>query len=184
MLAAELKKRGRMKVALLADDTPYGDSGVSAFSEAARLAGLDLLAVQRFRIGDTDMSAALKRSQLAGAQAVVGWGIGPELAAIARGIHGIKWKVPLYGSWTLSMRSFIDAAGTTGEGALMPQTFIQEAGAAAKNRPVRIRRLRTKVVFMAISWGLSLQVSQGLDLGASAPLSASVGSAVSGGSPS
>lgn len=133
IIAADLRRHKLQRVALLADLTPYGDSGVAAFSEAARNAGLELQAVQRFRIGDTDMGSALKRAQLAGAQAVVGWGIGPELAAIARGMRAAKWKVPLYGSWTLSMRSFIDAAGPAGEGALMPQTFIQEAGAAAKN---------------------------------------------------
>ncbi len=133
MIAADLRRRRLQRVALLADLTPYGDSGVAAFSEAAKAGGLELLAVQRFRIGDTDMGAALRRSQLAGAQAVVAWGIGPELAAIARGLQAARWKVPLYGGWTLSMRSFIDAAGPAGEGALMPQTFIQEAGAAAKN---------------------------------------------------
>jgi branched-chain amino acid transport system substrate-binding protein len=31
------------------------------------------------------------------------------------------------------MRNFIDAAGSAGEGALLPQTFIQDAGSAAKN---------------------------------------------------
>ncbi len=31
----------------------------------------------------------------------------------------------MVGSWTLSMASFIDKAGPDGEGALMPQTFIQ-----------------------------------------------------------
>ncbi len=133
MIAADLRRHRLQRIALLADLTPYGDSGVAAFSDAARQVGLELLPVQRFRIGDTDMSAAIKRSQLAGAQAVVGWGIGPELAAIARGLQATRWKVPLYGSWTLSMRSFIEAAGPAGEGALMPQTFIQEAGAAAKN---------------------------------------------------
>jgi branched-chain amino acid transport system substrate-binding protein len=133
LIAADLRSRHLQRVALLADLTPYGDSGVAAFSEAARQAGLELVALERFRIGDTDMGSALKRAQAAGAQALVSWGIGPELAAIARGMHNARWKVPLYGSWTLSMRSFIDAAGPAGEGALMPQTFIQEAGAAAKN---------------------------------------------------
>ncbi len=133
IIAADLRRLRLRRVALLADVTPYGDSGVAAFSDSARQAGLELLPVQRFRIGDTDMSPALRRVQSAGAQVVVAWGIGPELAAIARGMQGAKWKVPLYGSWTLSMRSFIDAAGPAGEGALMPQTFIQEAGATAKN---------------------------------------------------
>jgi branched-chain amino acid transport system substrate-binding protein len=33
----------------------------------------------------------------------------------------------MVGSWTLSMANFIDNAGPGGEGARMPQTFIQEA---------------------------------------------------------
>ena len=31
----------------------------------------------------------------------------------------------MFGSWTLSMASFIDTAGANGDGAMMPQTFIQ-----------------------------------------------------------
>lgn len=133
MLAADLKKRGIARVALLADDTPYGDSGATAFADAARHAGLDLVTVQRFRIGDNDMGRQLKNARSAAAQAVVGWGIGPELAQVARGMAMLGWRVPFMGSWTLSMRNFIDAAGSAGEGALVPQTFIQDAGSTAKN---------------------------------------------------
>ena len=39
----------------------------------------------------------------------------------------VGWAVPIIGSWPLSMSSFIDSAGPNGEGAHMPQTFIQEA---------------------------------------------------------
>ncbi len=133
MLAADLKRRGIARVALLADDTPYGDSGAAAFADAARKAGLELVTVQRFRIGDTDMSRQLKIARSAAAQAIVGWGIGPELAQVARGMATLAWRVPFMGSWTLSMRNFIDAAGSAGEGALVPQTFIQDAGSTAKN---------------------------------------------------
>jgi branched-chain amino acid transport system substrate-binding protein len=133
ILAADLKKRGIKKVALLADETPYGDSGANAFADAARQAAVELVTTQRFKIGDTDMTRQLKNARAAGAQAVVGWGIGPELAQVARGMMGMAWRVPFMGSWTLSMRNFIDAAGSAGEGALLPQTFIQDAGSAAKN---------------------------------------------------
>ena len=133
ILVSDLKKRGLHNIALMADTTPYGDSGAAALSEQARLAGLDVVTQLRFKVGDTDMSALLRRARAAGAIAIVGWGIGPELAHIARDMKSINWKVPLMGSWTLSMRNFIDAAGAAGEGALMPQTFIQDAGSTAKN---------------------------------------------------
>ncbi|HEX7439466.1 MAG TPA: ABC transporter substrate-binding protein, partial [Caldimonas sp.] len=57
---------------------------------------------------------------------VLTYGIGPELAQIANGMTKLGWKVPMIGSWTLSMANFIDNAGPGGEGARMPQTFIQE----------------------------------------------------------
>jgi branched-chain amino acid transport system substrate-binding protein len=133
IIAADLKRRGLMRVALMTDVTPYGESGLQAFSEQARLSGLDVVAQLRFKIGEVDMSNLLQRARTAGATAVVGWGIGPELAQIARGMQTMGWRVPLLGSWTLSMRNFIDAAGSSGEGALMPQTFIQDAGSTAKN---------------------------------------------------
>ncbi len=133
ILAAELKRRGKHRIALLADDTPYGDSGMTAFSAAARAAALTIVATERFKIGATRMDDALRRAREAGAEAVVGWGIGPELAQIAVALKAAQWRVPLLGSWTLSMRNFIDAAGTASEGALMPQTFIQDAGSTVKN---------------------------------------------------
>ena len=133
MLVADLNRRGIKQVAILADATPYGEAGLNAFSEHARLAGLNLSSQLRFKIGDSDMSSQLQKARQAGAQAIVAWGIGPELAAIARGVQAMGWKIPLMGSWTFSMRSFIDGAGQASEGALMPQTFIQDAGSTAKN---------------------------------------------------
>ena len=133
VLAADLKKKSLTRVALLADNTAYGESGATAFAEQARLAGLDLVSQFRFKIGESDMSSLVKNARAAGAQAIVGWGIGPELAAIAKAMRAAGWRAPLMGSWTLSMRNFIDLAGAAGDGALMPQTFIQDAGSTAKN---------------------------------------------------
>jgi branched-chain amino acid transport system substrate-binding protein len=144
IIAADLKRRGLIQVALLTDVTPYGDSGMQAFSEQARLAGLDVVAQLRFKIGEADMRSVLQKARATGAHAVVGWGIGPELAQIARGMHSMGWRVPLLGSWTVSMRNFIDAAGPSGEGALMPQTFIQDAGSTAKNSFLLAYRRRFK----------------------------------------
>ena len=66
------------------------------------------------------------KAKEAGAEAILTYGIGPELAQIANGMTKLGWKVPMVGSWTLSMANYIDNAGPGGEGARMPQTFIQE----------------------------------------------------------
>jgi branched-chain amino acid transport system substrate-binding protein len=133
MLALDLRRKAQLQVAILADNTPYGEAGLAAFAQQARLAGLHLVLQSRFKIGDTDMRSQLQQARRSGAQAVIAWGIGPELASIARAMQGMQWKVPLLGSWTFSMRNFIDGAGHASEGVLMPQTFIQDAGSTAKN---------------------------------------------------
>ena len=133
VVVADLKRKGVQSVSILADTTAYGDAGLKAFQEQARAAGMDVAAEERFKIGDQDMSAQVKRAKASGAQALVVWGIGPELAAIARNKDALGWKAPMLGSWTFSMRNFIDLSGKAGEGAMMPQTFIQDFGSSSKN---------------------------------------------------
>ena len=105
------------------------------------------------------MTAQLLKAKEAGAEAVLTYGIGPELAQIANGMAKLGWKVPMIGCWTLSMANFIDNAGANGEGARMPQTFIQDAdhaeaqglhrslpqdGLQADERPHAARRCRRR----------------------------------------
>ncbi|MBW8843515.1 MAG: ABC transporter substrate-binding protein [Burkholderiales bacterium] len=121
-----IAKRGFKKVAILADSTNYGQLGRADLEAALQLKGVKPVAVEKFNIKDVDMTAQLLKAKEAGAEAVLTYGIGPELAQIANGMTKLGWKVPMIGSWTLSMANYIDNAGPGGEGARMPQTFIQE----------------------------------------------------------
>ena len=120
-----LGRRGFKKPAILADSTNYGQLGREDLEKALAAKGVKPVAVEKFNIKDTDMTAQLLRAREAGADVILTYGIGPELAQIANGQAKLGWKVPLIGSWTLSMASFIDNAGPNGNGATMPQTFIQ-----------------------------------------------------------
>jgi len=66
-------------------------------------------------------------AKAAGAQVILIWGIGPEMAAVSNSMAKLGMKMPLIGGWTLSMSNYIDNAGKNGNGTLMPQTFIEEA---------------------------------------------------------
>ena len=72
------------------------------------------------------MTEQLTRAREAGADVILTYGIGPELAAIANSRAKLGWEVPMIGSWTLSMSNFIDVAGPNGVGVIMPQTFIED----------------------------------------------------------
>ena len=121
-----ITRRGFKKVAILADSTNYGQLGREDLEKALSAKGIKPVAVEKFNIKDVDMTAQLLKAKESGAEAVLTYGIGPELAQIANGMTKLGWKVPMIGSWTLSMANYIDNAGPGGEGARMPQTFIQE----------------------------------------------------------
>src|SRR6476469_6073032 len=121
-----ITRRGFKKVAILADSTNYGQLGRADLEKALEQKGIKPVAVEKFNIKDVDMTAQLLKAKEAGAEAVLTYGIGPELAQIANGMTKLGWKVPMIGSWTLSVANYIDNAGPGGEGARMPQTFIQE----------------------------------------------------------
>jgi branched-chain amino acid transport system substrate-binding protein len=126
MIAEEaVTRQGFKKPAILADSTNYGQLGRDDLVRALDARGVKPVAVEKFNIGDTDMTAQVLRSKEAGADVILTYAIGPELAQIANAMAKLGWKVPMIGSWTLSMTSFIDTAGANGDGALMPQTFIQ-----------------------------------------------------------
>ncbi|MFZ6638118.1 ABC transporter substrate-binding protein [Undibacterium sp. TC4M20W] len=114
------------KVAILADSTNYGQLGREDLEKTLGVKGIKPVAVEKFNIKDVDMTAQLLKAKQGGAQAVLTYGIGPELAQIANGMEKLGWKVPIIGSWTLSMGNFLDNAGKNGDGATMPQTFIQD----------------------------------------------------------
>ncbi len=121
-----ITRRGFKKVAILADSTNYGQLGRADLEKALEAKGVKPVAVEKFNIKDVDMTPQLLKAKEAGADAILTYAIGPELAQIANGMTKLGWKVPMVGSWTLSMANFIDNAGPGGEGARMPQTFIQQ----------------------------------------------------------
>jgi branched-chain amino acid transport system substrate-binding protein len=122
-----ITRRKFKKVAILADSTNYGQLGREDLEKALDKKGLKAVAVEKYNIKDVDMTAQLLKAKQAGAEVVLTYGIGPELAQIANGMEKLGWKVPLIGSWTLAMGNFIDNAGKNGDGTRMPQTFIQDA---------------------------------------------------------
>ena len=121
-----ITRRNFKKVAILSDSTNYGQLGRADLEKALELKGIKAVAVEKFNIKDVDMTPQLLKAKEAGAEVILTYAIGPELAQIANGMTKLGWKVPMIGSWTLSMANFIDNAGPGGEGARMPQTFIQE----------------------------------------------------------
>lgn len=132
-IVADVLKRGFRKVALFADTTGYGEAGKNDVEKALAANGLKAVSVQRFALGVKDLSEQVKEARAAGADVVISYTVGPEAAVLAKSIEKQKWSVQLIGSWPLSWRNFIDAAGSAGEGALVAVSFIQQASFQRRN---------------------------------------------------
>ncbi len=128
MVVEEAINRKFTRVAVMYDTTGYGVSGRDDLLAQIKAQGnrLAVVATEKFNIGDQDMTAQLLKVKAGGAQAILVWGIGPELAAVANNMNRLGMRIPLIGGWTLAMSNFIDNAGKNGNGTLMPQTFIEE----------------------------------------------------------
>jgi branched-chain amino acid transport system substrate-binding protein len=128
MVVEEAINRKFTRVLLMHDSTSYGVSGREDLLGQVRAQGdkLQVVTVEKFNVGDKDMTAQLLKGKALGAQAVLIWGVGPELAAVANGMAKIGFKAPLIAGWGASISNFIDNAAANGDGTLMPQTFIEE----------------------------------------------------------
>ncbi|MBS1131232.1 MAG: amino acid/amide transporter substrate-binding protein family [Proteobacteria bacterium] len=128
MIVREAVKRGRYtKLAIFHDSTPYGEQGRDQLTRELAALELKPVAVESFAPGTRDLATNLQRAREAGAEAILTYAIGPELAVIANSRAKMGWKVPMIGSWPLSLPNFIDAAGKNAEGARMPQSFVEAA---------------------------------------------------------
>jgi branched-chain amino acid transport system substrate-binding protein len=125
-----VERRGFRKIAIFHDATNYGQLGMLDLVHSLELRGMAPLVVERFNLREVDMTPLLRRARAAGAEVILTYGIGPELAQIANAMAAIGWRVPLIGSWTLGMSTFIEQAGPNAEGARMPQTYIQQQSSA------------------------------------------------------
>lgn len=132
-IVADALKRGFKKFALFADTTGYGEAGKNDVEKALGEAGIKPVSVTRFPVGVKDLSEEVKAAKAAGADVVISYTVGPEAAVLARSIEKQKWAVQLMGSWPLSWRNFIDAAGPAGEGALVAVSFVQQASFQRRN---------------------------------------------------
>lgn len=101
-----VKTKGLSKVAILHDTTAYGVSGMKDMTDRLKKFNLTPVAVESFKVGDTDLTAQLNKAKAAGAEAIATYALAPELAQIMKGLQKVNWKPVVAGSWTLSGELF------------------------------------------------------------------------------
>ena len=125
MLNEVIDKRKLNQIAILHDDTPYGQFGSDSLVAEMKRRNITPVAVESFKIGDLDMTKQVLHAKQTGAQIIVSYCLANEAAAVAHSMGKVRANIPLVGSWILSHHGFIEQAGANAEGARMPVTFIE-----------------------------------------------------------
>ena len=138
---ADIVKRNLKKVALLVDTTGYGDGGLKDLEAALQAAGLKPHIVVRFKVGVKTLTDEMKQLKDSGADALIGWTVGPEQGVISASRAAAGWNVPQYGPWGLSHASAFEASKGAVEGDLRgPDRVAQHLHGTQQHVPARLRQ--------------------------------------------
>lgn len=133
-------KRGLTKVAVFADKTGYGEGGLKDVLGFLAEHKIEPVQVTRFDLGVKTLTAEVQQAKAAGAQALIGYTVGPEQTVLARAKAEAKYDGLLYGPWPMSFRTVWENSNGGAEGAMMVQSIIPNL--ANERRSSFIARLK------------------------------------------
>jgi branched-chain amino acid transport system substrate-binding protein len=140
-LIHEVAQRRKLKrIALFADRTAYGEGGLTDLKRFLAAQGLQPVQVTRFDLGVASLVDEVKAAQAAGAEAIVAYSVGPELATLASARQAARFNGPLLGPWPMSFKTVWDKSGGAAEGAMMVQSIVPDL--SSERRMSFIARLK------------------------------------------
>jgi branched-chain amino acid transport system substrate-binding protein len=119
-------RRGLKRVALFADKTAYGEGGLADLKRFLADQGLQPVHVARFDLGVASLVDDVKAAQAAGAEALIAYSVGPELATLASARQAAHFNGPLLGPWPMSFRTVWEKSAGAAEGAMMVQSIVPD----------------------------------------------------------
>uniref|UniRef100_I2Q6R5 ABC-type branched-chain amino acid transport system, periplasmic component n=1 Tax=Desulfovibrio sp. U5L TaxID=596152 RepID=I2Q6R5_9BACT len=119
-ILSHARKAGYKKLAVLTVSDGYGQAGREVLKELIPAQGFELVADEVYGPKDTDMTAQLTKIKGTAPDAVVCWGTNPGPAVVAKNRVQLGLATPLYMSHGVASKKFIELAGESAEGLLLP----------------------------------------------------------------
>ena len=98
-------KRGLTRVAVFADKTGYGEGGLQDVVKFLAERKLKPVYVGRFDLGVKSLVDEVHAAKAAGAEAIIGYTVGPEQAVLVKARAETQFAGPLFGPWPMSFRT-------------------------------------------------------------------------------
>ena len=102
---------GATKVGLVLINNPWGESNQSGFEEWAPKYDLDIVGIEKFNDGDTDISPQLGRLQEGGAEVLLMVANAAPSAVAMKSLLRLGWDVPVVSHWGPTGGRFPELAG-------------------------------------------------------------------------
>ena len=116
------QEKGASKVGLVLINNPWGESNQKGFEEWAAEYNVDIVGIEKFNDGDTDISAQLTRLRDADAEALLLVANAAPGAQMMKSLTRLGWDVPVVSHWGISGGRFSELAG---QDAADKVTFVQ-----------------------------------------------------------
>ena len=119
-ILADAAARGYKKIAIITVSDGFGQAGRAVLQELVPAKGFTLVADEIYGPKDTDMTAQLTKIKGLEADAIICWGTNPGPAVIAKNRVQLGLSTPLYQSHGVASKKFIELAGESAEGLMLP----------------------------------------------------------------
>jgi branched-chain amino acid transport system substrate-binding protein len=119
-ILAHAKAKGYKKIAIITVSDGYGQAGRAVLQELLPTQGFTLVADEVYGPKDTDMTAQLTKVKGLAPDAIICWGTNPGPAVIAKNRVQLGLSTPLYQSHGVASKKFIELAGESAEGLMLP----------------------------------------------------------------
>ncbi|WP_243440096.1 ABC transporter substrate-binding protein [Fundidesulfovibrio soli] len=129
------KAQGYKNIAILSVSDGFGQAGREVLKELVPAQGFTLVADEVFGPKDTDMTAQLTKIADAKPDAIICWGTNPGPAVVARNRAQLGMKTPLYMSHGVASKKFIELAGESAEGLMLPAGHLIVAAQLPDSQP-------------------------------------------------
>ncbi|MGY6409559.1 MAG: ABC transporter substrate-binding protein [Alkalilacustris sp.] len=110
------------RVAFMHEATAWGQGALPNVERAFSEAGVELLGVESFNIGDTDMTAQLMRLRDAGVEALVYYGLDNETDALLRSMERLDYRPTIFAAQGIGAQ-LAETAGRLADGHRVMGTF-------------------------------------------------------------
>jgi branched-chain amino acid transport system substrate-binding protein len=132
----DMKKRGFSKIALLAENSGFGQSGKKESHAVAAKYGIQIIADETYGPKDADVTTQLtKIKNTPGVQALLVFGFGQGPAVVTKNYGQLAMKLPIYQSHGVASEEYIKLSGKAANGVRLPAAALLVANVLPAKDP-------------------------------------------------